>query len=175
MMGLAILAGILGVTALIFVYWRFKDNPSLKNILRKIWDKVFFSSFIRYVLEAYLTLVMTVYIASLEQQWGTWDDTKAATERSFLLFVYWMIPFFIWLFLHKNLNELHKPKFAIRYSSLYLKINILSDWGVCYNAIFCLRRAILCHIIVNFQNYAAGQVMSILYMATFTIIYTGYI
>lgn len=67
MMGVAIVFGTLFVLILIALYLKFREHPKLKFVLKKIWDKVFFSSFIRYMLEAYLTLVLTVYIASYEQ------------------------------------------------------------------------------------------------------------
>jgi hypothetical protein len=141
--------GVLVVLLLIFAFITLRKNKTVQKIVQKVWRKVFWTSFIRYVLEAYLTLCLTSSIAVHYNKWGTWESTGTSIIQSAQLFVIWTIPFFIWLFLHKNLNHLHKRKFTEKYGSLYLKIKTSHDWGVCYNMIFCLRRGCLCVIIVS--------------------------
>lgn len=69
-----------------------------------------------------------------------------------------LVPFFIWLFMIKNWDNLTNRFFRAKYGSLYTNLYLEDEFNLYYNVVFCLRRVGLCIIIVKFSMWSWFQI-----------------
>lgn len=61
-MSLGAFIGLILVAILVIVFVKFRHNTKLKGVLSALWHTVFYSTFIRYGLQAYLSITLNAYI-----------------------------------------------------------------------------------------------------------------
>ena len=136
---------LMGLLFLVLIYYIVKASKSEKGIAYKIKikleKKLFYSSFLRYMIVSNLKLNFTTW-AFLISQWSFETFTKGTQSivKLSVLIGICLWPLWIMYFLFKNQNRLLEPKFAQRWDTLYQGIHQDEKEDLLYNAIFCLRR-----------------------------------
>ena len=108
---------IIGLLLLVLVYFMVKASKNEKSIAFKIKvkleKKLFYSSFLRYMIISNLKLTFTTW-AFLMSQWSFETISGGAQTSVKILVIVWLgvWPLFIIGFMLKKQDRLHEPKFA---------------------------------------------------------------
>ena len=121
---------------------------SLRNcchqLLIKIRNKLFFSVWIRYLIEGNLFITYEAIFYIKEK--GSFDDTKASFNTLLriivlIILVLWIV--FATVYPTLNKSKLEEPTFKRKFGSLYTGISTKRCIAIIYTAVFCLRRLAL--------------------------------
>ena len=136
---------ILGLLFLVLIYFVVRSSKNEKSLAYKVKvkleKKLFYSSFLRYLIVSNLKLNFTTW-AFLISKWS-FESFKEGAQTfimSSVIFFLLLWPLLIVAFMLKNQHRLHKPDFAQKWETLYQGIHLNSKAALVYNAIFCLRR-----------------------------------
>ena len=132
-----------------------------KKIMQKIKSKLFYSVWIRYMIESNLKMthnsIFMLYIS------GSFGETISATIRSsiqliiLILIVIW--PIFLILFLYSYRNKVNEPDFRAKVVSMYGGIKTTKFSSLIYTSLFCLRRLLLVCILLVLQNHSVWLIL----------------
>ena len=136
---------LLCLMVLLLVYFALKatriQNSIAHKIKMKLEQKLFFRSFLRYMIASNLELNFTAW-AFILSQWGFNSLQQGAMSvfQLLLIFILFLWPAFIVLLMMKYQNRLEDPFFVQRWETIYQGIKIEHRAALVYYAVFCLRR-----------------------------------
>ena len=142
MKSLGVLAIVLAVLfSLIIVYLLVKLMKNCTRIREALEKKLFYSSFLRYMIVSNLKLTYTNFAFLLSSySFATTMEGAKTTAYMIALAGICVWPFFIVIFMIKNQHKLEDPQFARKWDALYAGFQTDKLISLFYNAVFCLRR-----------------------------------
>lgn len=137
-------------------------------MLMKIRNKLFYSVWIRYLIEG--NLFITYEAIFFLKKHGSFSTTELSLSTTFrililIILVLWII--FASFYIVMKQQNLEEPTFKRKFGSLYTGLNTNHRPAIMYTAVFCLRRLLLVLCLLWFdQNH--NQVMIFVYIAIYS-------
>jgi hypothetical protein len=132
---------LLGLGALFLVYLVVKMMKKCTGLSNTLERKLFFSSFIRYMIVGNLKMNYTI-LAFLLSSFSFATTIEGVQTIAYIvgLIALCMWPVFIVYFLTRNKEKLEERKFSAKFDALYQGIHTNRMSALIYNAVFCVRR-----------------------------------
>ena len=146
----------------------------VKNLMTKIWNKLFFNFFIRSTVETFLELAINNMIKMYALNWADWYQTLDSSIGVGSLVAITVLALFIPVFLTCKRNQLNTDAFKIRYGSLTQDMRTKNASIRFFFCFFMLRRLIIASLIVFSTARPWLQVQVICLTTSLQLIYIGY-
>ena len=135
----------------------------LKNLYRSLKAKIFWNSALRTMIESYLPVCMSTFLAL--QKGNKWDSFEnVANSLASFIFIPFIIGYPIWIirFMRRNRFLLSDRTFMSKYSSLYLNVDYFKFRGVMlFQPIFLARRCIFSFNAVFLGNFSYSALVQL--------------
>ena len=127
---------------------RFSHNTTIKKISEVLKQKLFYNSLLRACIQSYLKFSIIAF-ASLE---SSKDNLTMGTGLFFLNF---SIFFFLFALSFVRINRLHltDSAFSLKFSSLFMNLNVVNPHAYLMTSFFLIRRFFLGFILSYSEKY----------------------
>ena len=111
------------------------------TLVDKLLRKLMWNSFLRAILESYLTTAIFVFISARGFDAYTLEGRMEILTTTIIGVFIVGFPFKAWNFMFRNMNELTTPNYRLSYDSLYQNVDTLKGpIALSFTLLFCLRR-----------------------------------
>jgi len=152
---------LIGHLAASIFYATFLKGRDPTSFSKYLWEHLFGGAFIRFFMESYLQVAVSVALNLTCLKAFTWAEYFQIAYSLLLVLMLVLVPALHFKFLAQNIEQLPDRKFAGQYGTVYKEFNIKINgkFQLAYVAEFMVRRLLLTGIIV-FQSDQSLQVCS---------------
>ena len=144
------------------------------RIYMKIRQKIFWNTFIRYILQSELKLLISACSVLVLEGEKVMPNKKNMIFPSVLFLFLILCPLLFLYVMIKNRNDLGKPSVKARIGTLYLGLRPERDHVPSYSMVFILRRLIFVAITFALFNFPGIQIQVFTYVSILYIIYISH-
>ena len=177
-MGVMLMMGcvILVLAIIVILLFRFcKPGNKCHTIGRKIKQKIFWNTVLRFVLQSYLKNSLAVLFTISVMNVSTSTGIMNAVASIVLLLVLIVLPIYFAILLHRKRQSLTLEEMKAKIGSLYLGMNVKTVYQRLYSSIFMLRRLLYAILTVSCIDNPNILIHVFLMSNIMYIAFTGYV